>query len=246
MAWCTIDRPGARNAMTPAMYFGLRRAVRLVNSDPELAALIITGSGDVFCPGGELGGRQEEGEDSVEGVRDDFTPFAAMRESEAPVVVAVNGICQAGGLLFAMMADIAVVSDQAEFRVPELLRGLPDPQFGAFLPAFVGLARAKDLCLTARRFGAEEAKEMGLVARVVKHNELHSAARQAAEDVLQTAPGARVLAKRMLYEACPSPDMITLRYMRDHSPELKEGFTAFVEKRAPDWVPESMRERGRL
>ena len=246
VAWCTIDRPVARNAMTPAMYFGLRRAVRLVNTDPVLAALIITGNGDVFCPGGELGGRQDEGEESIEAVRDDFTPFAAIRESEAPVVVAINGICQGGGLLFAMMADIAVVSERAQFRVPELLRGLPDPFYGAYLPAYIGMARAKELYLTARPFGATEAQAMGLVARVVKHDQLRVAALQAVEELLQTAPGARVMAKRMLYELCPTPDTTTLRYARDHSPELREGFDAFIEKRAPNWVPESMSNQGRL
>ena len=56
VAWCVIDRPQARNAFTPAMYFGIKRAVGIVNDDPDLAALIITGTGDVFAPGGDLGG----------------------------------------------------------------------------------------------------------------------------------------------------------------------------------------------
>ena len=59
MGWCTIDRPEARNAFTPAMYFGIKQAVRLVNQDPDLAAMIITGTGDVFAPGGDLGGRSD-------------------------------------------------------------------------------------------------------------------------------------------------------------------------------------------
>src|SRR3974390_1101366 len=62
IAWCIIDRPVARNALTPAMYFGVKRAVRLVNEDRDLAALIITGAGDVFAPGGDLGGGREAGE----------------------------------------------------------------------------------------------------------------------------------------------------------------------------------------
>lgn len=62
IAWCRIDRPEARNALTPAMYFGIKRAVRLVNADPELAALVVTGTGDVFAPGGDLGGRNREGD----------------------------------------------------------------------------------------------------------------------------------------------------------------------------------------
>ena len=62
VAWCVIDRPAARNTLTPGMYYGIRRAVHLVNTDPDLAALIITGVDDVFAPGGDLGGRSEEGE----------------------------------------------------------------------------------------------------------------------------------------------------------------------------------------
>ena len=62
IGWCVIDRPAARNALTPAMYYGIKRAVHLVNEDPGLAALIITGTGDVFAPGGDLGGRAEPGD----------------------------------------------------------------------------------------------------------------------------------------------------------------------------------------
>ena len=69
IAWCVIDRPAARNAFTPAMYFGLKRAVRLVNDDPDLAAVVITGTGDVFAPGGDLGGRQEPGDRLPDGLR---------------------------------------------------------------------------------------------------------------------------------------------------------------------------------
>ena len=115
--WCRIDRPEARNALTPAMYFGIKRAVRLVNSRPELAALIITGTDDVFAPGGDLGGRYEEGEQPVpEGLAQEILPFVTVRESMAPVISAVNGICQGGGLLIAMLSDIAVVSERATFR----------------------------------------------------------------------------------------------------------------------------------
>jgi enoyl-CoA hydratase/carnithine racemase len=191
IAWCVIDRPDARNALTPAMYYGLKRAVGLVNRDPELAALIITGVGDVFAPGGDLGGRSEPGESLPDHVGQDVLPFLAIRDSQAPVIAAVNGICQAGGLLIAMLADIAVVSDRATFRVPELLRGIPDATYAAVLPAHVGVAVARDLLLSARRFDAAEAHRLGLIARVVPHDQLRSAALEAAHEVLQTAPSAR-------------------------------------------------------
>lgn len=237
LAWCVIDRPEARNALTPAMYYGIKRAVRVVNTDPELAALIITGTGDVFAPGGDLGGRSEPGESVPDHVGEDILPFLAIRDSRAPVIAAVNGICQAGGLLIAMMADIAVASDRATFRVPELLRGIPDATYAAALPAHVGLAVARDLLLSARRFDAAEAQRLGVLARVVPHDELATAAEEAAHQVLQTAPDARAHVKRMLNQRYGEVDYQTMFWALEHSDEPREGMRAFMEKRPPSWVP---------
>jgi enoyl-CoA hydratase len=236
IGWCVIDRPGARNALTPAMYYGIKRAVRLVNTDPELSALVITGTGDVFAPGGDLGGRSEGEEEVPQAGGPDVLPFLAVRDSPAPVIAAVNGICQAGGLLIAMMADIAVASERATFRVPELLRGIPDATYAAALPAHVGIAVARDLLLSARTFDAAEALRIGLLSRVVPHDDLHRAANEAAYQVLRTAPSARVHVKRMLNERYGHVDYQTMFWALDHSPEPREGMRAFMEKRKPDWV----------
>jgi len=237
IAWCVIDRPSARNALTPAMYYGVKRAVQLVNADPELAALIVTGTGDVFAPGGDLGGRSDEGETLPTASGVDVLPFLAIRDSGAPVVAAVNGICQAGGLLIAMMADIAVVSERATFRVPELLRGIPDATYAAALPAHVGIAVARDLLLSGRTFGAAEALRIGLVSRVVPHDDLRGAAREAVHQVLRSAPAARAQVKRMLNERYGHVDYQTMFWAIEHSPELREGMRAFMEKRPPAWIP---------
>lgn len=238
IAWCVIDRPAARNALTPAMYFGIKRAVRLVNTDPVLRALIITGTGDVFAPGGDLGGRQEPGDEPVpEFLGYDILPFTAIRESRAPVVSAVNGICQAGGLLIAMMSDVAVASDRATFRVPELLRGIPDATYAAALPAHVGVAVARDLLLSARVFDAAEAQRLGVISRVVAHDELRAAALEAAGQILRTAPMARAQVKRMLNDRYGLVDYQTMFGALDQSPELREGMQAFMEKRQPNWIP---------
>jgi enoyl-CoA hydratase len=237
VAWCVIDRPSARNALTPAMYLGIKRAVHLVNADPELRALIITGTGDVFAPGGDLGGRSEEGETPVDSRGADILPFLTIRDSQAPVIAAVNGICQAGGLLIAMLADIAVASDRATFRVPELLRGIPDATYAAALPAHVGIAVARDLLLSARRFDAHEAVRLGVLSRVVPHEQLREAALAAASEVLQTAPAARMHVKRMLNERYGPVDYQTMFWALEHSPEPREGMQAFMEKRAPGWIP---------
>ncbi len=237
IGWCTIDRPSARNALTPAMYYGLKRAVQLVNTDPDLAALIITGTGDVFAPGGDLGGRSEPGESMPTAPGADVLPFLAIRDSPAPVIAAVNGICQAGGLLIAMLADIAIASDRATFRVPELLRGIPDATYAAVLPAHVGIAVARDLLFSARPFDAAEAQRLGVISRVVPHDELRDAAREAATQVLHTAPEARMHVKRMLNERYGSIDYQTMFWSLGHSDEPREGMRAFMEKRPPNWIP---------
>ena len=238
IAWCVIDRPAARNALTPAMYFGVKRAVKLVNTDPDLAALIITGTGDVFAPGGDIGGRADPGDSLPDDIGYDVLPFTAIRESRAPVIAAVNGICQAGGLLIAMMADIAVASDRATFRVPELLRGIPDATYAAALPAHVGVAVARDLILSARSFDAAEAQRLGVISRVVAHDDLRDAALDAAHQVLRTAPEARAHVKRMINERYGLIDYQTMFWALDEASEPREGMAAFMEKRAPRWVPE--------
>lgn len=238
IAWCVIDRPGARNALTPSMYYGIKRAVHVVNTDPDLAALIITGTGDVFAPGGDLGGRQEPGDEPTPAIGADLLPFLAIRDSRAPVIAAVNGICQAGGLLIAMLADIAVVSDRATFRVPELLRGIPDATYAAALPAHVGIAVARDLMLSGRKFDAAEAQRIGLISRLVPHDELRQAALEAAKEVLQTPPNARVHFKRMLNERYGLIDYQTMFWALEHADEPREGMAAFMEKRPPRWVPD--------
>lgn len=237
IAWCVIDRPAARNALTAAMYYGIKQAVQRVNDDPELAALIVTGTGDVFSAGGDLGGRSGEGETLPVGRGPDVLPFLTIRDSDAPVIAAVNGICQAGGLLIAMMADIAVASERATFRVPELLRGIPDATYAAALPAHVGMAVARDLLFSGRSFDAPEARRIGLLSRVVPHDQLRQAALDAAHEVLRSAPAARAEVKRMLNARYGDVDYETMFRALEHSPEPREGMRAFMEKRPPAWVP---------
>lgn len=242
--WCQIDRPNARNAFTPAMYFGIKRAVRLVNDrNNDLRALIIIGTNDVFAPGGDLGGRYEPEDERVpEGLTYETLPFVAIRESVAPVVSAVNGICQAGGLLVAMMSDIAVVSDKATFRVPELLRGIVDATYAAVLPAHVGMAQARDLLLTGRPIDAAEAYRIGLVSRIVPHDTLRAEALKAAVELLKIAPEARAHVKRMLNQQYAPIDYETMFASLAYGTEVREGMKAFMEKRQPNWIPDDLPE----
>lgn len=245
IGWCIIDRPNARNALTPSMYFGIKKAVRRLNTataNDGVRALILTGTGDVFAPGGDLGGRYEEGDVQVpDGLTYETLPFVAIRESQAPVISAVNGICQGGGLLIAMMSDIAVVSERATFRAPELLRGIIDAGYAAMLPAHVGVAQARDLLLSARKIDAAEAHRIGLISRVCKHEELETEARKAAIEILQTAPDCRAHVKRMLnLHYAPIDNETMFVSLRTANSEAREGMRAFMEKRPPNWIPEDL------
>ncbi len=99
------------------------------------------------------------------------------------------------------------------------------------------MAVARDLLLSARRFDATKAQRLGLISRVVPHDDLRTAAVEAARQVLQTAPEARVQVKRILNERYGTIDYQTMFWALEHSPEPHEGMQAFMEKRPPDWVP---------
>jgi enoyl-CoA hydratase len=247
LAWCTIDRPGSRNALSSAMYFGVKRAVQLVNGMAEPTALVITGTGDVFAPGGELRDRVEDPNPVVEQLGTaDVLPFEALRHSFAPVVSAVNGICQGGGLLIAMLSDVAVASELATFRAPELLRGIADTGYAAYLPPHIGIANARDLLLTGRTLDAAEALRMGLISRVVPHERLGEEAVAAAESILRTAPEARLHVKRILHERYGHVDRMSMDWSLFRGAEAREGMRAFAEKRSPSWIPKALRSGKRL
>jgi enoyl-CoA hydratase/carnithine racemase len=247
LAWCTIDRPSSRNAFSIGMYYGIKKAVAWVNALPDPCALIITGVGDVFAPGGELRGKIEDHNPALDFVvPSDVLPFEEIRHSLAPVVSAVNGICQGGGLLVAMLSDVAVVSERATFRAPELLRGIADMGYAAYLPPQIGVANARDFLLTCRKIDAQEALRVGLISRVVPHEKLMDTAREIAEQILITAPEARLHMKRVINGSYGKPDRMTMDWSLFRGPEAREGMAAFAEKRLPNWVPEALRKGERL
>lgn len=245
-ATCTVDRPEARNALTPAMYFGIRYAVGQVERDPDIAGLLLTGTGDVFIPGGDLGKRGGDGWMDFEATLGmDVTPFDTLRRASKPVVCAVNGLCQGGGLMIAMCSDLAVVSERATFRVPELFRGIADTYYSQVLARVIGPVRTRDLMLTGRTLSAEEALDWGMVSRVVPHDQLPDAATETLTQICQTAPGARREVKGSLDAYLGLFDRIGME-ASTAGPEMLEGFRAFKERRAPEWVHPRLRRDGRL
>jgi len=242
----TVDRPEARNALTSAMYYGVRRAIDIVNADPDLHATIITGTGDVFIPGGEMSGRHTDDGFGVSGlIGTDILPFRTVRQSPKPVVASVNGICQGGGLIIAMLSDIAVASERAVFRAPETLRGVVDANLATLLPNHIGVALARDLLITGRRVDAHEAQRMGLIARVCAHEDLAVETERAARELCAAAPTARLHVKRLINSRYGEADDMTFQWSLQQE-EVREGFAAFTERREPNWVPEQFRTGKRL
>lgn len=231
-----IDRPERRNALTIEMYHGIKKAAVLAERDPDVDVLVVTATGEYFCVGGEMGGKHEGGgqmDRETDGL--DLTPFVQLERCPKLVLMAINGMCQGGGLVMTLMSDLSVVSERATFRVPELLRGVADCYFGARLASRVGMARAKYLLFTAQYVTAAEALAMGLVSRVVPHDQLEAAVAETVGWVRQTAPRARTLLKRDLNRQLPSIDFPMFAESLAGE-EVREGFAAFVEKRPPRWV----------
>jgi enoyl-CoA hydratase/carnithine racemase len=138
--------------------------------------------------------------------------------------------------MIALLSDIAVTSDRATFRAPELLRGLADMVFASVLPAVVGVPRSRDLLLTGRTLDAAEAEAWGLVTRVVGHDQLMSGAVEAVRALTAAGPAARVEVRQALHRNLG----LVERGVMDHSlrsPECVEGFAAFKQRRSPSWVP---------
>jgi enoyl-CoA hydratase/carnithine racemase len=228
------------------MYFGVRYAVDRVNQDADLAGLLITGTGDAFIPGGDLGNAQDDDWGGLSRLLQmDVVPFDAIRHSPKPVVSALNGITQGGGLLIAMMSDVAVASDRATFRAPELLRGIADTGYAAYLPVQIGPARARDMLMTGRVVTATEALQWGLITRVVPHDELIDEATKVLIDCCRAAPDARAEVKRVISAQYGSYDRMTMT-RSVFGAEALEGWLAFKERRPPNWIPDDLKPDGRL
>lgn len=228
-----LDRTERRNALSQDMYRALKRAAVWADRQSHLDAVCLTGTGEWFAAGGDLARRADGDDLDVEWDGTEHFPFRHIERSRKLWVAAINGVCHAGGLGLALHCDVTIASDRARFRVPELLRGLPDPFIGARLVASVGLARARFLVFTAAEVDAAQAQAMGLVGEVVPDAELPSRVAWALEQVARTGPSARALLKRDLNGRLPAGDVGMFGLVS--SAEMAEGMAAFVEKRPVRW-----------
>jgi enoyl-CoA hydratase len=230
-----IDRTARRNAFTQDMYRAIKRAAVWADGQPELDAVCLTGTGEWFGAGGDMAGRSNDPEGlASEWDPTDHFPFRHIERCSKLWIARINGVCHAGGLVLALHCDIAIASDRARFRAPELLRGIPDPFLVSRLAEMVGLARARYLLFSAREISAIEAGDMGLVGIVVPHHQLDEHVESVVAQIGRTGPQARAAVKRELNQRLAAAD-VGLFHRSIRSPEMTEGMAAFVEKRPPTW-----------
>jgi enoyl-CoA hydratase/carnithine racemase len=240
VAWLTIDRPEARNALNAAVRCGLFAGVRRFNADDTAAVLVLTGAGDrAFCAGGDL---KEMAETSMEIPPPDFLPqFGRNIEVAKPTIAAVNGVAYAGGFLLAQQCDLCVAAESARFAVTEVKVGRGSP-WAAPLPLLIPPRAAMEILLTGDAVSAPRAYELGLVNQVVPGADLASAAQALAERIAANAPLSVRAAKQTVYlaaehglsQAYDEADRIWAPVYR--SADAQEGPAAFRDKRRPVWT----------
>ena len=238
----TIDRPEKRNALTADGYHGIKRAAMIVADEPQFGFLVIRGTDDVFCAGGDMSSspRHDRTWDAFTDSLD-ATPFETLGRIPKLVVCEVNGICLGGGLVMCLFADLVVASDQATFRIPDLTRGVYEAFIAARLPQRVGTLRANHLLYEAEWFDAEMARDLGIVGRVVPHAGLASGTAELLDRVRRTGPEARAAMKAEMARALPKVD--TAGYWRSiGTAEQIAAWAAFHEKRDTDWPVDDSRD----
>jgi enoyl-CoA hydratase len=239
----TLNRPDARNALTHTTYAELTDAVRTTSA----RCLVITGADRAFCSGDDV--KQvmlAAGEQTGERLRAEpqITPAAkALLETDVPVIAAVNGAAVGWGMELAVMADMRVASEKARFGELFVKRGLCCDVAGiGRLASLVGRERAAELLFTGRIIDATEAREIGLVSRVVPHEELLPTTLELATVIASNPPLAVQKLKHGLRRAL-DPDWDDLgRWVSASLGQLfrtedhKEGVMSFLEKREPKFV----------
>ncbi len=255
IATISLNRPERLNAWTGRMGDEIRHAVAQAEQDTSVVAIVITGAGRGFCAGADMqslktlseGGAAEAdevdlsadpGDPGLEEYRGHHSYLFSVRK---PVIAAVNGPCAGMGMPLALSCDMRFASDKAVFTTAFARRGLiAEWGLSWLLPLVVGPSHAFDLILSARRFDAEEAHDLGVVNRVFPHDELMREVRAYVEDLAANcSPTSLQIMKRQIYEDLTLPlqeaEQKAIRLMNESlkRPDFKEGVASFLEKRPP-------------
>lgn len=244
MATITLNRPDKRNAISFELINDLLRALKEVEiSDAQV--LIVTGAGKAFCAGMDLENLKallgQSPEQSLEDSQTMVRAFRSLYEFPKPTIAAVNGPAIAGGTGLALLCDFTLAVPEAKFGYTEVRIGFVPAIVSTFLLRQTGEKHARDLLLTGRIIGVEEASRMGLVNEIVPAESLLPRARELAGTLMENSPSSLRATKKLLNDhARAELDSQIEAAVRENAAvrstaDFREGITAFLEKRKPVW-----------
>ena len=247
VAIITLNRPDARNAVNGDVASGLESAIDQMEADPAVWVGILRANTDgqarpVFCAGADLKAINSGNAAGLNTARGGFGGFV-YRDRTKPVIVAVDGLATAGGCEIVLAADLVVATTRSSFGLAEVKRNLIAGAGGLFrLPRAIGQAAAMEAILTGEPIPAERAHQLGLISRLVGPGEAFDEAMRLAAQITANAPLA-VWASRKVVLAAAYEDDDALKKLTNaefakvlSSSDTKEGLTAFIEKRTPNWT----------
>ena len=237
----TLNRPKALNALNSQALADLLAAFKAFDTDPGIAAIVLTGSEKAFAAGANI--KEMASMDYVGAyLADTFVGWEEFTRTRKPAIAAVAGYALGGGCELAMMCDFIIAADTAKFGQPEITLGVMPGMGGSQrLARFVGKSKAMDMVLTGRMMDAAEAERCGLVSRVVPAADLVGEALKAAGKIAGISLPALMMAKEAVNRSYETTLSEGLRFERRlfHSmfalEDQKEGMAAFTEKRPPDF-----------
>jgi 2-(1,2-epoxy-1,2-dihydrophenyl)acetyl-CoA isomerase len=244
VAWVTLNRPDARNAVNDEMREELLGVLADARTNPDVRALVLTGVGKGFCTGADLS-RRGGGPTGPGAAREMMRTrsqrlIRALWELEKPVIAAVNGVAAGLGAHLAFACDLIIAAADARFIEVFVRRGIAVDGGGAYLlPRLIGLAKAKELVFFGEDLSAEDALGIGLINRVVSGDGLHAAAKEWAERLASGPTFAIGMSKRLLNRSLDSDLETALdeeamaQSLVTQSDDTKEGMAAFAERRQP-------------
>jgi methylglutaconyl-CoA hydratase len=248
IATITLNRPDKRNAVTATMIAELQTALDAVEKDHSTRVVILTGAGTCFCAGMDLEMLAAIAKQSPAENQEDSRRIAKMLRRiwsfPRPMIAAVNGAAYAGGCGIATLCDFTLAAPEAKFGYTEVKIGFLPAIVSVFLIRQIGEKRSRDLLLTGRIIGAEEAKAFGLVTEVVPAERLLERARSLANELIAASPSSLTRSKHLLTSAAAAGiDHDLERAILENArirctPDFKEGVASFLEKRKPVWQTE--------
>ncbi len=246
VALILINRPAAMNSLTAQVMAAMEESLKKAAEDPQVGAVVIRGvGGKAFCTGADLGSGLGAGESSFLDRHKARARYAellqAMLRTPKPILGAVEGYCMAGGLGLCLACDLAIATEDAQFALPEIKRGLWPYMVTALLIRHVGPKKALELCMTGERIGALEAERLGILNRVVGRDQFQQVVEETSRKLASFSPAVMALGKGSFYAMADLPLERALEYLASqltHNTQLEdmvEGVTAFLQKREPLW-----------